>query len=154
MVNWCYCHIGSLAQKKTDTGAHMSLRADLSAHTCLGSQTSTYISAHTVWEDINVHIQLHYNWLFWIGDCFFLQNQQLVLKLPIGNFEKLQSPIKITNWSFYHQLVISTFNSLIEITPWRKGAPTYSQAFTRQVEACKYVGAPFLPEVVVVVRFY
>ena len=25
------------------------------------------------------------------------------------------------------------------------GAPTYSHAFTCQVEACKYVGAPLLP---------
>ena len=59
----------------------------------------------------------------------------MVIKLPIGNFELgigdlfypipyLESPItnpfiantqiKLTNWSYYHQMVISTFNALIQ----------------------------------------
>ena len=38
-----------------------------------------------------------------------------------------------------HKKVITT-----EINSWSKGCPTQSQAFTCQLEACKYVGAPLL----------
>ena len=40
---------------------------------------------------------------------------QMVIKLPIDDFE-LEIGVfkfKITNWSFYHQLVIPTFSSLV-----------------------------------------
>ena len=43
---------------------------------------------------------------FELGISVFL-NDQLVEKLPIGDFEKQQSPIQ------NHQLVISTFSSLM-----------------------------------------
>ena len=49
------------------------------------------------------------NWWFWIGNLMFLGFG----KSPIPNPKNTIPQFKITNWKVSHQLVISTFSSLI-----------------------------------------